>query len=278
MAVAFAITFVIFLVELVGGWWVGSLAVMADAVHMAVDLLALGMGLFAARMASRPADDKRTYGYHRVEVLAALGNGVGLWITVGVLLHEAYTRFQTPSDVKVPEMILIALIGLLANIFSAALLFRQSKHNLNVRGVLMHIISDALGSVAAVLAGVVMLLTDWSYADPLATVAICMIIAYTSFDLVRESTHILLEGAPKHVNVEEVRRGLLEIEGVEQVHDLHLWTLSSGNDAMSGHLVVAKEKSTQDILKAGARFLEGRFKISHSTLQIEKGAAAHHAD
>ncbi|MFH2204318.1 MAG: cation diffusion facilitator family transporter [Elusimicrobiota bacterium] len=270
LALAFAITFCIFLLEFGGGIWCGSLALVADAMHMAVDLVALALGLFAAWAAGRPADDKRTFGYHRVEVLAALGNGIGLWIIVGVLLHEAWGRFNAPRDVRVVEMIIIAVIGLAANLIAAALLFRHSHNNLNVKGVLLHVLSDALGSIGAIAAGIAMWAGGWMIADSLATVFICVVITFTSYKLIRESIHILLEGAPADVDIGALRRSLGSLEGVVEVHDLHLWSLCSGSASMSGHLVIEPGRDEQAVRLAGAELLRREFGLTHLTLQIER--------
>ncbi|MFH1724601.1 MAG: cation diffusion facilitator family transporter [Elusimicrobiota bacterium] len=269
LGIAFGLTFFVFLIELAGGLWAGSLALLADAAHMAVDLAALGLGLFASWAAARPADAKRSFGYHRVEVLAALGNGVGLWIVVGVLLHEAWGRFSAPPAVRVPEMLGIAALGLLCNLVSGAVLYRSVKSNINLRAVFLHVASDALGSVGAIAAGLVMWSTGWMLADPLASVFICLVISVASFKLVRDSIHILLEGTPEHLDLEAVREALDGLEGVSEVHDLHLWSLSSGNESMSGHLVIRPGKDSQEVLRAGAEILERRFGIAHATLQIE---------
>ncbi len=271
LTIAFAITFCVFLLELIGGVWTRSLALVADAIHMAVDLAALGLGLFAAWISTKPADDKRTFGYHRVEVLAALANGVALWIIVGILLHEAWGRFHAPSAVRLPEMIAIATIGLTANLASAMLLYRHSRDNMNVRGVLLHVASDALGSVGAITAGVVMLATGWQSADAVATVFICCVISIASFKLVRESTHILMEGAPPHLDMDALRLALGGLDGVVEVHDLHLWSLCSGSESMSGHLVVKPGEDGQAVRRAGAALLKEEFGLIHVTLQIEKG-------
>jgi cobalt-zinc-cadmium efflux system protein len=261
---AFAITFFIFLVELAGGVWSGSLA------HMAVDLAAMGIGLFAAWAAGRPADDKRTFGYHRVEVLAALANGVALWIIVGVILHEAWLRYNAPQDIRVVEMVAIAVVGLLANLISAALLFKHSHGNMNVRGVMLHVLSDALGSVGAIAAGVALWTMGWKGADPIASVFICAIISIASFKLIREAIHILLEGAPSHVDLGALRRELANIDGVVDVHDLHIWSLCSENVSMSGHLVVGSGHDEHSVRRAAQKTLSDAFGISHVTLQIEK--------
>lgn len=269
---AFAVTFLMFAVELAGGLWTGSLALLSDALHMAVDLGALGLGLFAAWAASRPPDDKRTFGYHRAEVLAALANGVALLILVGVILREAWGRFGQPREVLVGPMLSIAAAGLVCNIVSGSILYGQSRENINVRAAFLHVLSDALGSVGVIAAGLVMWLTGWMLADPIASVFICVIIACGSFQLVRDSIHILLEGVPGHVDLDELRAALLGIEGVKDVHDLHLWSLSSGRHWMSGHLLIDPRMDCQDVIRRGAEIAETRFRISRVTLQVEEGA------
>jgi len=269
LVIVIVLTAVIFVVELFGGFWSGSLALLADATHMAVDLGALGFGLFAAWASGLPPDGKRTFGYARVEVLAALANGVGLWIMVGVLLREAYARLHAPMHVRLPGMIVIACVGLVCNAICGAILFRHSKSSINLRSVFWHILSDLLGSVGAITAGLIMWRTGSTIADPLATVVICVAISIASFNLVRDSIHILLEGAPDHLDLETVRAALKGIEGVSEVHDLHLWSLSSGSESMSAHLVVQETTDGRRVLKDGGRMLEERFGIRHATLQIE---------
>lgn len=270
VATAFAITALFLCVELVGGWWTGSLALIADAVHMGVDLIALGMTLAAAVLSRRPPDPKRTFGYKRVEVLAALGNGVGLWVATGFLLHEAYERFRFPSPVAAGPMLLIALTGLFCNAASAYILYSGSRTNLNLRGAFLHVVSDGLGSVGAMIAGLVMLKTGWYRADAVAGALICLGIVLASFWLIRDSVHILLEGAPRHLDPEEIRSALCEVPGVREVHDLHLWSLTQGSESMSGHLVVEKDCDHQAVLEQGRALLKDKFNLDHVTLQIEK--------
>jgi cobalt-zinc-cadmium efflux system protein len=267
---AFGLTASVFVVELIGGWWTGSLALIADALHMAIDLIALGMTLFASVVSRRPPDAKRTFGYKRVEVLAALGNGVGLWVATGVILHEAYSRFRFPMPIAAPQMLALASVGLACNLISALILFRSSRSNINLRGAFLHVMSDAVGSVGAIIAGVIIHYTRWYQADALASVFICMGIVFTSYWLLRDSIHILLEGAPSHLDLEEVRSALEKLEGVKEVHDLHLWSLTQGSESMSGHLVIEEGLSSDVVLKAGTELLRQRFGISHVTLQIEK--------
>lgn len=266
---AFAITFVFFLVELAGGWWTHSLALLADAMHMAIDLLALALGLFAANVSLRPPDAKRTFGYKRVEVLAALGNGVGLMVATGIILREAFSRYGQPRDVLAGPMVAVAFLGLLCNLFSGFILYRSSRDNINLRGVFLHVVSDAMGSVAAIAAGLVILKTGWQAADPAASALICVGIIFTSFWLIRDSVHILLEGAPPHLDLDEVRAALCELPGVCEVHELHLWSLTKGSESLSAHIVLEKGRDAASALQAGTAMLEHRFELSHVTLQIE---------
>lgn len=267
---AFGLTFVFFLVELVGGWWTGSLALIADAMHMAIDLVSLGMSMFAAVMSKRPPDARRTFGYKRVEVLAALGNGVALWVVTGIILREAWARLVFPTPVAAGQMIGIAFVGLLANLASGAILYRSSQQNINMRGAFMHVAADALGSLGAIVAGAIMLETDWFQADALASAAICIGIVLTSYWLLRDSIHILLEGAPAHLDLEEIRSSLGGLDGVKEVHDLHLWSLTQGSESMSGHLVIREGLDPHAVLEAGQTLLKDKFGLDHVTLQIEK--------
>ncbi len=267
---AIMLTGVIFFVELAGGWWSGSLALIADAAHMAVDLLGLSLTLVAAMLSRLPADPKRTYGYRRVEVLAALGNAIALMVATGFLLREAWARFTFPTAIAAGPMIVVAFIGLLCNLASAAMLWKASRTNINLRGALMHVLSDGAGSVGALIAGAIILKTRWYRADALVTALICGGIVFTAFWLLRDSVHILLEGAPAHLDLEDIRAALTEIPGVKDVHDLHLWSLTQGQEAMSGHLVLAEGRDHVEALNAGKNLLAERFHITHVTLQIEK--------
>ncbi|MBI2788909.1 MAG: cation transporter [Elusimicrobia bacterium] len=267
---AIALTGVIFFVELAGGWWTGSLALIADAAHMAVDLLGLSLTLVAAMLARLPADPKRTYGYRRVEVLAALGNAIALMVATGFLLREAWARFAFPTAIAAKPMIAVAFVGLLCNVGSAAILWKASRTNINMRGALLHVISDGAGSVGALLAGFIILQTRWYRADAIVTVLICGGIVLTAFWLLRDSVNILLEGAPAHLDIDEIRAALKEIPGVTDVHDLHLWSLTQGKDSMSGHLVLEAGRDHADALLAGKKIMADRFGITHVTLQIEK--------
>ena len=266
---AIALTAVIFCAELAGGWWSGSLALIADATHIAVDLLGLGLSLFAALLARLPADPKRTYGYRRVEVLAALGNAVALMVATGFILREAWARWQFATPVAAKPMMFVAGLGVVCNLGSAAILWRGSRGNINLRGALMHVLSDAAGSVGALLAGFVILKTRWYEADAVVSGLICVGIVFTALWLLRDSVRILMEGAPPHLDLEEIRAALTALDGVKEVHDLHLWSLTQGQEAMSGHLVMADGRDSAAVLKAGRELLAERFELTHVTLQIE---------
>lgn len=266
---AIALTALIFTAELIGGWWSGSLALIADATHMAVDLLGLGMSLFAAMLARLPADHKRTYGYRRVEVLAALGNAVALMVATGFILREAWGRWAFPTPIAAGPMLAIAVVGLLANLGSAAMLWRESRGNINLRAALLHVLSDAAGSVGAIVAAVIILKTRRYEADAVASALICAGIVATAAWLLRDSVHILLEGTPRHLDIEEIRGALTGLDGVREVHDLHLWSVTQGQEAMSGHLVVSDGRDAVSVLKAGRELLEADFGLTHVTLQVE---------
>jgi len=266
---AMALTAAIFFAELAGGWWTGSLALIADATHVAVDLLGLGLSLFAALVASLPADPKRTYGYRRVEVLAALGNAVALMVATGFILREAWLRWTFPTPVAARPMLAVASLGLCANLGSAALLWRDSRGNINLRAALLHVLSDAAGSLGAIGAALVILRARWYEADAVASALICVGIVATAGWLLRDSVHILLEGAPAHLDLEEIRAALAGLDGVREVHDLHLWSVTQGQEAMSGHLVVADGREACAVLEAGRDLLAERFGLTHVTLQVE---------
>jgi len=266
---AIALTAIIFCAELAGGYWTGSLALMADATHVAVDLLGLGLSLFAAMLARLPADPKRTYGYRRVEVLAALGNAVALMVATGFILREAWARWQFATPIAAAPMLAVAALGFSCNLASAAILWRGSRGNINLRGALLHVLSDAAGSAGAMLAAVIILKTRWYEADAVVSALICVGIVFTALWLLRDSLRILLEGAPPHLDLEEIRGALGALDGVREVHDLHLWSLTHGQEAMSGHLVMAAGRDSASLLKAGRALLAERFGLDHVTLQIE---------
>ena len=269
MRIVLAITALVMVAEALGGWLAHSLALLADSGHMLADVAALGLSLMVASLARRPATAERTFGLLRLEILAALVNGAALIvISVGIGI-EAYERFRAPAGVDGRLLLVIAGIGLAANAFGAAILHRGHEHSLNQRGAYLHIVSDLLGSVGALLAGAIIVVTGWVRADPLISVLIGVLILGSAWRLVKESTDVLLEAAPAHIALSEVHDRVASIPGVSSVHDLHVWTVTSGVIAMSGHLVVQNPTDNQRVLEAVQQRLGG-MGIGHVTVQMER--------
>ena len=255
-------------VEAVGGWVSGSLALVADAGHMLTDVGALALALMTARMAQRPADPRRTYGYLRLEILAALVNGVVLAALSAWIIFEAIRRFRTPHVIEGPLFAGVALAGLVVNQVALRLLKHDAHGNLNTRAAYLHVMGDLLGSVGALLAALIVILTGWTLADPIVSVLISLLIIAGSWRLLRESVEILLEAAPSHIPLADVERRMRSVEGVIAVHDLHVWTLTSGVVAMSGHVVVPDLASHPRVLAAVSREVRD-IGIGHVTIQVE---------
>ena len=260
------------LAETIGGILTNSLALLADAGHMLSDVGSLGLSLIAMRFAAKPRTANMTYGYYRAEILAALVNGVTL---VGIsifIFYEAATRFQSPRTVLSAPMLVVASAGLLVNLGGALILSRKKGESLNVRGAFLHVLADALGSVGAIAAGGIMLATGWYLADPIVSVLIALLILFSSWRLLKESVTVLMEGAPPHINSMEIEEAIKNIPGVEEVHDLHIWTVTSGFDAISAHVVVMDSGTVfdaQKVLKQVRLLTKQRFNIEHTTIQIE---------
>lgn len=269
LKLALAITSVYFVAELVGGLLTNSLALLSDAGHMLSDIAALGLGIFAFQMARRPATTKRTYGYHRLEILVALINGLALWLIVGAIFHEAYRRVFDPPAVQSLGMLVVAALGLGVNLVAGFILYGSREESLNVRGAFLHVLGDALGSVGAVAAGAVMLLTEWYLADPIVSVFIGALILYTSWELIRESIDILMQSVPKQIDVGEVQRVMEQVDGVIKIHDLHVWAVTSGVFTLSAHAVIVPDGNPHLILDKIEAELKTRFSIEHTTIQLE---------
>ncbi|HEX9282146.1 MAG TPA: cation diffusion facilitator family transporter [Gemmatimonadales bacterium] len=269
MAVVLAITASVMVVEAVGGWLAHSLALLADAGHMLADVAAIGLSLVVAHLARRPATAERTFGLLRLEILAALVNGAALIvISLGIAL-EAFRRFRTPQDVHGTLLLAVAAAGLAANAVGVRILHRGHDHSLNQRGAYLHMVSDLLGSIGAVAAGAIVLATGWVQADPLISLLISVLILASAWRLVKESTDVLLEAAPAHIALADVHDRIASIPGVASVHDLHVWTVTSGVIAMSGHLVVQNPADNQRVLEAVQQRLGG-LGIEHVTVQMER--------
>jgi cobalt-zinc-cadmium efflux system protein len=269
LTMVLVLTAIYMVAEVVGGWWTGSLALLADAGHMLTDVAALALALTAAWFSSRPATSNKTFGYHRLEILAALVNGVALVVISILILYEAYQRWSVPPVVQGGAVMLVATGGLAINLLSAWILHGRHEIDLNMRGAWLHVLSDALGSLGAIIAGALMWLYGWYAADPLFSALIGVLIVWSSWRLIRESTNVLLEGTPAHINLAAVEDSILRTAGVANVHDLHVWTITSGREALSAHVIHAYEVSQSELLKELRAKLYDRFGVDHLTIQME---------
>ncbi|HEV2895832.1 MAG TPA: cation diffusion facilitator family transporter [Actinomycetota bacterium] len=269
-AVVFAITVAVLVVEVVGAALSGSLALFADAGHVLADGAGIGLALLAIRFAARPTTPQRTFGYYRLEILAAVVNAVLLFGVAGFVLLEAWRRLTEPPEVASGLMLAVAAVGLVANAVSMWLLRGGQEHSLNLRGVYLEVLGDLLGSVAVLAAAVVIALTGMQAADPIASVLIGLFILPRTWRLLREAVDVLLEAAPKGVDLAEVRRHLVETPGVADVHDLHAWTITSGLPVLSAHVVLDRGADAGKVLDGLGDCLAGHFDIEHSTFQLEQ--------
>lgn len=271
LGIAFIITASYLVVEVVGGFLFNSLALLADAGHMVSDMMALGLSWVALQIGKRSATDRHTFGFKRTEILAALLNGVALWGIVGLILYEAVRRFFAPEPTQGAGMVAIASIGLAVNLAMAAMLYRDRTANLNIKGAFLHVLSDALGSMGAIVAGVIIILTGFTLADPLVSVFIAFLVLHSSWGLVKESVHILMEGAPVDVDVKQIEECIVQQPGICCVHDLHVWSITSNRHSLSAHVVLSDASfDRQDALRNLNKVLGERFHIHHTTIQIEQ--------
>ncbi|MBP7375485.1 MAG: cation transporter [Pyrinomonadaceae bacterium] len=257
------------IVEGIGGWLTNSLALIADAGHMLTDVAAMTLTLASFWFALRPATARKTFGYYRLEILAAFINGVALVLLSLWVVYEAFQRFRSPSAVNGSDLVLIAAGGLVVNVVAAYLLHADHKHDLNMRGAFLHVVGDLLGSVAAIIAGVLILVFGWLWADAVCSIAISLIIMYSAWRLVAESVNVLLEGTPRHIDLATVESTIRQIHGVGGVHDLHVWTISSGIEALSAHISHDDSVAHSDLLAAVRERLHESFGIDHLTIQME---------
>jgi cobalt-zinc-cadmium efflux system protein len=257
------------LAEAFGGWFANSLALLADAGHMLTDVAALSLTLAAIWFASRPATSKKTFGYYRLEILAAFVNGIALALISLWIIYEAYERWNAPSEVKGFELTLIAGGGLVINIVCAWLLHSGHQHNLNMHGAWLHVIGDALGSIAAIVAGVLIIAFNWFWADAVCSALISLIIIFGAWRLIQESVNVLLEGTPAHINLTAVEQTIRQTKNVKDVHDLHVWTITSGMEALSVHIVHEETAPPKSLLQTIRRKLHDEFGIDHLTIQME---------
>jgi cobalt-zinc-cadmium efflux system protein len=267
------VTALLCVTELVGGWATNSLALLSDAAHVFSDLAALALSLFALWICTRAASESKTFGYYRAEILATLVNGVALWMIVFFILVEAWRRLDEPPAVMGGGMLAFALLGLAGNGFVALRLREHRAHSLNLRGAYLHVLTDLLGSVGAVLAAVVIVWTGWTVVDAAASLLIAVLILFSSWTLVREAVDVLMEAVPAHIDVDTLRRALERVPGTDEVHDLHVWSLTTGRYALSAHVVVngdtCDDPGDDQILAAMADLCAREFHIDHVTIQIE---------
>ncbi len=271
--IALLINALFLVVEVIGGFVTGSLALLADAGHMLTDVAALVLALFVTTLAERPPTPRRTYGLLRAEVFGAFINGASLMVVVVLVIREAWHRLHDAGQVNGPAMLVIAVLGLIANAVSARVLFDSHDDNVNIRAAFLHMAADALGSVGAITAGLVIWLYGWTMIDSIVSVVIAVLIFWGSFPLLIRTVNILLEATPENIDYAEVHDALLEIEHVIEVHDLHIWTITSGIPSLSAHVMLEPRCSDsthwQDCLKNAQKMLRERFGIVHSTLQFE---------
>ncbi|MDX9709822.1 MAG: cation diffusion facilitator family transporter [Trichloromonas sp.] len=268
-AFAIALTSVTLVAEVTGGFWTNSLALLSDAAHVFMDLFALSLSLAAIRLAARPVSDRRTYGWHRAEILASLINGATLLIIAVGILHEAWGRFQHPEPVKSREMFVIAAVGLAMNLIAARLLHGHAHHDLNVRSAFLHVLGDALASVGVIIGGLIMLQTGWYVVDSLISAGIALIIGWGALRILREAGHILLEGVPPHINLQQVVARITDQEGVNDVHQLHVWSICSHITALSAHIGLHPDYLHRqgEVIGRIEAMLDHDFHITRTTLQ-----------
>jgi cobalt-zinc-cadmium efflux system protein len=269
LVLTLALTATFTVVEVVGGLLTSSLALLADAGHMLSDVLSLGVALVALRLAERPSTPARTFGYQRAEILAALFNGTALVAVAIWVFVEAGNRFSDPPEVVGGWVLVVACVGLAVNLVSARILHRSGRESLNISAALRHVLADALASIGVIIAALVIVLTGWEYADPLISVLIGLLILAGSWSVLRDSTRVLLEASPAGVDVSEVGEAMARVEGVVQVHDLHVWTITSGFPALAAHVLVGRDDDCHERRRELERLLSERFGLEHTTIQVD---------
>ncbi|MBN2321617.1 MAG: cation transporter [Acidobacteria bacterium] len=269
LVLAISITGCWFVIELAGGLYSNSLALIADAAHMLTDLGALGLSLFALLVSTRPATHEKTYGYLRAEILAALANGIFLVLIGFYIFYEAYQRFLEPPEIKSIPMLMVAATGLLANLVTASLLYRSRNESLNLRGAFLHVMMDTLGSVGAIIAGFLIWWRQWYIADAVVSVVVGTLVLYSSWKLVSESVDILLEATPRHLNISDILKDLGKVRGIVSIHDLHVWSISTRMAAMSCHAVLKAGEDAGEVLSELSRLMREKYGVDHTTIQIE---------
>jgi cobalt-zinc-cadmium efflux system protein len=271
LLIALSITILMMIVEIVGGLLSNSLALLSDAGHMFTDNLALLLSYFAMKFASKPATEKKTFGFYRLEILAALLNGIVLVLISIYIMYQAYLRMIHPQPVEGQLMLIVAIIGLVANVGGAFILFKHSHASLNIRGAYLHIVGDALSSIGVVIGGIIIIYAGWYLIDPILSIIISMIIIYGSWSLVKESVNILLESVPSHIDIDTVTAEIAQVKGVREAYHIHIWAITSGVYSMSAHVLIDDQlvSGCRNIIDEIRDLLSEKFNILHSTIQLE---------
>jgi cobalt-zinc-cadmium efflux system protein len=256
-------------VEVIGGFLTNSLALLSDAGHMLSDAVALGLSFFALKLGEKQVTKNKTFGFKRFEIIAAALNGITLILIALYIFYEAFHRFLTPPSVQSTGMLVISTIGLIVNIVAAMILMKGDKENLNVRSALLHVIGDMLGSFGAITAALLIMFFGWGWADPLASVIVAALVLVSGWRVTKDSFHVLMEGAPVQLDIDKVKSALLKIPAVSELHDLHIWTITSGYPVLSCHLAITEAGNHDDVLKRAQKLLHDDFGIEHSTIQVE---------
>lgn len=260
-------------VEIAGGLWTGSLALLADAGHMLSDNFAIGLALVALSLARRPSTPRRSFGFQRAEILAAFVNGLVLVLVSGWIVWEAIRRFEDPPEILGGWMLAVAFVGLVVNVAAATLLIRSGRESLNVEAAFRHVVADLLGSVGVIVAALVVVLTGWTLVDPLVSVGIALLIVASAWGVLRDSTAILMEETPSGIDATTVAQAIVAVPGVTSVHDLHVWRITSGFDALAAHVLVGRGEDCHARRREIEEVLRGRFGIGHTTLQVDHDSA-----
>ena len=273
LTIVLLLTLVFTVVEVVGGVLTDSLALLADAGHMVSDVVALALALIALTLAQRPSSPRRSFGFQRAEILAAFVNGLALVLVSAWIVWEAIQRFDDPPEILGGWMLVVALVGLAVNAFAATILLRSGRESLNVDAAFRHVLADLLGSAGVLVAALVIVLTGWERVDPIVSILIAVLIVASAWTILRDSTAILMEETPSGIDADEVARAIVEVDGVASVHDLHVWRITSGFDALSAHVLVGQGEDCHARRRDVERMIAERFGITHTTLQVDHDAA-----
>lgn len=269
LKVSLILTFIFFIFEILGGIYTRSLALISDSFHMLLDSFALFLSYFALIISLKPKTEEKTYGYKRAEILSAFFNSTTLIILSLIIIYKAILRIYNPVEIKKEPLLFIAFIGLMVNLINLFLLHKFQKKSLNIRSAYLHILSDSIGSLLVLLSALLLFITKKTYFDSLASIFISFLILYSSIKLFLKTLNILMEGVPKNFNLKDIQKDLKELPEVMDIHDLHIWSITSSFPILTAHLVIKEEKNGQEVLKKANEVLKEKYKINHSTIQLE---------